>query len=798
MNNPDFQIKYESYDPQQQPLRESLCTLGNGYFATRGAHESTKAGGAHYPGTYLAGGYDRLDTEIAGKIIVTEDLVNWPNWLFLTFRIDDSDWFSLEQVQIIEYRQVLHLRQGLLELSMRFRDRHDRETSINSRRLVHMNEPHLAAIQWILTPENWSGSITVHSAIDGTVTNSGVARYRELNGEHLKSLHSGLIFEESIYLEVRSRQSHIHMAQATRTIAYQDDMPMPVQRETTQREGYIAQELTFGCKRGHPVRIEKVAAIYTSRDMAISEPVLEARNALQTIGTFNELLKSHITAWEELWDCFDITIKGDSQTQQILRLHIFHILQTASPNTYDLDVGIPPRGLHGEAYRGHIMWDELFAFSFLNFRNPLLTRKFLLYRYRRLGQARLAARKAGYRGAMFPWQSGSNGREESQEIHLNPQSGRWVTDNTQLQRHVSAAIAYNIWQYFQTTDDKEFMYFFGAEMLFEIAKFWASIARFNSLRQRFEIHNVIGPDEYHTRYPNAQTPGINNNAYTNIMAAWVLMRSLDTINILDKKRKHELLRNLQIDSEEIDRWKHISTTMYVPILDGIIEQFENYSQLEELDWPRYREMYGDNMRLDRILEAEGDSVNRYKAGKQADALMIFYLFSAEEITEIFDSLNYHFDTGSIPQTIEYYHKRTSHGSTLSRMVFSWVLARANRKHSWHAFEKALISDLKDVQGGTTSEGIHLGAMAGTADIMQRCYTGLEAKGDELHFNPQLPQNITEIKQRLRYRSHWIDIVLNHEQMTITIEKGWGNPVIIRVRGEKFNFTETAAKTFYFK
>lgn len=794
MGSEGFQIVYEGYDQQQEPLREALCTLGNGYFATRGAHESSKAGDTHYPGTYLAGGYDRLESKIDDHIIENEDLVNWPNWLFFTFRIGNEEWFSLERVQLLAYRQWIDLRSGQLHYDILFKDDHDRQTHLRTRRLVHMRYPHLAAIQWIMTPQNWSGTVTVHSAIDGKVTNSGVQRYRDLNGNHLEWLRNGKVSEDGVFLEMRTRQSHIHMAQAIRTIAYTDDVPMPMQRETVLHEGYAAQELTFECSESHPVRIEKIASVYTSRDAAISEPVLEACQKVQRSGTYESLAHSHVTAWEELWDRFDIVIGGDDQSQQILRLHIFHIVQTASPNTYDLDVGIPPRGLHGEAYRGHILWDELFVFPFLNFRNPLLTREFLLYRYRRLERARFAAAEAGYRGAMYPWQSGSNGREENQLIHLNPQSGRWVPDETYLQRHVNAAVVYNIWHYFQTTDDKEFIYFFGAEIIFEIAKFWASLARFNAQRERFEIHDVIGPDEYHTRYPDSQTSGIDNNAYTNIMAAWVIMRAIDTMNILDAQRRNELLRDLDIDSEEIDRWNQISSKMYIPFIDGIIEQFEGYSRLKELDWDRYRNRFGDNMRLDRILESENDSVNNYKASKQADTLMLFYLFSAQEIKEIFNRLGYHFDTESIPRIIDYYRNRTSHGSTLSRLVFSWVLSRAHRNQSWHEYERALISDFKDVQGGTTPEGIHLAAMAGTVDMLQRCYTGLEVRGDELRLNPKLPENITEIRQRLRYRSHWIDMTLNHRTLKIIFEKGWGNPVKIKIQDKEFLFDEKVEKT----
>jgi trehalose/maltose hydrolase-like predicted phosphorylase len=323
---------------------------------------------------------------------------------------------------------------------------------------------------------------------------------------------------------------------------------------------------------------------------------------------------------------------------------------------------------------------------------------------------------------MFPWQSGSDGREESQKIHLNPQSGRWIADVSHLQYHVNSAVAFNVWNYYQVTDDKEFLYYFGAEMILEIARFWSSIAHFNPDRGRFEIHEVMGPDEYHTAYPGAQTFGINNNAYTNFMAAWVIHKAFNTLQILDEGRRKELLNDLELDDRELDKWERVCSRMFIPFNCGVIEQYEGFCDLKELDWESYRTKYGDSMRLDRILESENDSVNNYKAGKQADALMLFYLFSIEELTAMLATMGYDFSPQTIFNTIDYYRNRTAHGSSLSRIVFSWVTSRSDRNGSWDIFKNALGADFKNIKDSTTSEGIHLGAMAGTVDLIQRCYT----------------------------------------------------------------------------
>ena len=792
----DWTISYEDWQPDAESLREALCTLGNGYFATRGAAEESSNDGTHYPGTYLAGGYNRLTTEMSNRNIENEDLVNWPNWLVLRFRIEDGDWFSVSDVDLLDYQQKLNLHEGLLERNIRFRDNQGRETTFVSRRIVHMEYEHLAAIEWSLTPENWSGTVHIHSALDGTVINDGVARYRDLNSQHLEPLDCGTT-DDCIYLRVRTKQSRVEMAQAARIAAFADSEEIPVEWETDSPEdGYIAQEFSIDVLEGQTYAIEKTVSIYTSRDNAISEPLLEAQKSITRSGRFPDLLKSHHTAWRRLWHRCDIELIGDLEVQHVLRLHIFHLLQTASANTIDLDVGIPARGWHGEAYRGHIFWDEMFIFPFLNMRIPELTRAIKMYRYRRLPEARYGAEEAGYQGAMFPWQSGSNGREESQVVHLNPKSGEWIPDETHLQRHVNASIVYNLWQYHQATYDMEFLSFYGAEIILEIAKFWSSLATYNPDRDRYEIHGVVGPDEYHTRYPDSDDLGLNNNAYTNIMAVWVIQRAVEVLDLLEEDRGAELRETLGIDDAECERWDAISRKMFIPFHgDGIISQFEGYENLEEFPWEEYQEKYDDIQRLDRILNAEGDTPNKYKASKQADVVMLFFLFSAEELQIILEMLGYEFDPELIPRNIEYYLQRTSHGSTLSRLVHSWVLARSDRKRSWDYFEEALMSDFKDIQGGTTPEGIHLGAMAGTVDVVQRCWTGLEIRNDVLWLNPALPEELNSIRLRLRYRGHWIALTVTHDILRISFEEGWSRQVNIGVHGNIYTFEQGDAREF---
>ncbi|WNG32385.1 glycoside hydrolase family 65 protein [Archangium violaceum] len=793
---------YEGFEPAKEGLREALCTLGNGYFATRGAAPESEADDTHYPGTYLAGGYNRLKTDLVGRVVENEDLVNMPNWLPLTFRLEGGDWFNPRAVTLLEYRQVLDMAQGLLLRTVRFEDRRGRRTRVEQRRFVHMRDKHLAGQELVLVPENWSGRIHVRSALDGRVVNGGVPRYRQLNCKHLRTLVTEEVDAETLLLEVETVQSRLEVAEAARTRLYVDGLPARVRRGLAVEEGYLSHEFELELREGQRLAVEKVVALYSSRDHAVSEAAMEARHAVGVAPErFDELVATHVQAWSQLWrrSDLDLELTETDHIHTALRLHIFHLLQTVSPHTIDQDVGVPARGWHGEAYRGHVFWDELFVFPFLNLRLPDLTRALLRYRYRRLRRAREAARAEGFRGALFPWQSGSDGREESQRLHLNPRSGRWVPDVTWLQRHINAAVAYNVWQYYQATADSEFLYFYGAEMLLELARFWASMARWNPSLRRYEIKGVMGPDEYHTGYPYRTEPGLDNNSYTNLMAVWVLCKGLEVLKLMPGERRDELLETLSLSPAELAHWDDVSRKMRLVFHeDGVLSQFEGYEQLEEFDWEVYRKRYADIHRLDRILEAEGDTPNRYKLSKQADVLMLFYLFSAEEMRELFERLGYPFDAGMIPRTVEYYLQRTSHGSTLSGVVHSWVLARSDRPRSWKLFTEALKSDIADVQGGTTPEGIHLGAMSGTVDLMQRAYTGIEVRGDVLHFNPNLPEGMKRLKFSLRYRKSLVEVEITQDKLVLNSRWRSATPLEFELRGERYLLQPCETREFPIK
>jgi alpha,alpha-trehalase len=347
-------------------------------------------------------------------------------------------------------------------------------------------------------------------------------------------------------------------------------------------------------------------------------------------------------------------------------------------------------------------------------------------------------------------------------------------------------VAFNIWHYWQVTTDMEFMRFWGAEMMLEIARFWASAATYNHRLDRYEILGVMGPDEYHEAYPGHEQPGLDNNAYTNVMAVWCLCRAFDVLELIPKARREQLFEKLQLSHEELDRWGDISRKMRLCFHgDRILSQFEGYDELLELDWDAYRSRYGNIGRLDRILESEGDSPNRYKLAKQADTLMVFYLLAEDEVEEIFDRLGYDYDGDFLRRNLEYYESRTAHGSTLSQMVHAWLHARHDRETSWHLFRSALASDINDVQGGTTREGIHLGAMAGTVDLVLRCYGGIEIRQDVLFLDPVLPEELHELKFSIIYRRQLLHIEITRGHLSVRLSQhvGQAMPVAVDVAGD---------------
>lgn len=786
-----WMLRFDRFVPEVEARREALCTLGNGYWATRGAAPEAVADAVHYPGTYFAGVYNRVRAQLGEFTLENEYLVNAPNWLCLRYRIDDGDWLTPEGPGLLGYSQELDLRRGILTRVLRLSDGQGGVIRVTSRRIVSQAAPHIALLTTRFEAEGWSGTLTVQSGIDGRTGNANVLSDRLLvDGQplttHLVPRHRFEVDPETILLEMETSQTGVHVAMAARTRVRIDGLPVqPQRRLETDATGWIAHEFSMSVSPGHPVDVEKALAVCTSRDRAIASTNFAVVRWLDRLDGAAELQRQHEGAWRTLWDAFAVTIETNEKQALAVNLNTFHVLQVVAGIDPDLDAGTTARGLHGEGYQGHVFWDELFVYPMINLRRPDLSLARLGYRYRRLGEARFAAREAGFEGAMFPWQSGIDGRDATPHRLYNPRSGLWIPDNSRRQRHVGIAIVYSVWQYFQATGDEEYLIAEGAEIILEVARFFASITTHDEEADRYDIEGVMGPDEFHDGYPDTPGIGLRNNAYTNVMTAWLLRRAIETVTLLSQRYCRPLWDRLRLRAGELERWERISRRLRVPFhADGIMSQFEGYEQLPEFDWAAYRERYGSLKRLDLILNAEGDNTNNYRVSKQADVLMLLYLFSAEELRALLEDLGYELTPEAVVRTVEFYGARSTHGSTLSNVVHSWVEARRDRARSWEFLEQALDSDLTDDPEATTGEGIHLGAMAGSLDLIVRGYTGLEIRHDRLWLHPALPPEIAAVSFAIIYREHPIRLELDSARLTLTMDASGAGPIAVVVDGQE--------------
>ncbi|MCP4312476.1 MAG: HAD-IA family hydrolase [Bacteroidetes bacterium] len=783
MERDSWLLRYFDYQQESERSREALLVVGNGYFGTRGALEESSANEVNYPGTYVSGLFNRLVSRVGDRDVENEDFVNISNWLPITFRIDGDDWFNFSpnpNQAMRSMNRTLDMQTGELRREMELEDSKGRITRVSSSRFAGMKDPHRAGLRYTVTPVNYSGTIELRSCISGDHKNSGVDRYNDLEQQHLVP-GSEKFVNECQELLVRSSASDIEIAVCARNRIIGKK---GVESSGESGPGWISQTFRADAGKGEEIILEKLVSLATSRDPDVEDAAVMATGIISQMGTFGEELSLSSSAWGEIWNEIDLSIEGDREAQRLVRLHLFHMMVSASGHHAGLDAGIAPRGLHGEAYRGHIFWDELYMLPLYNLHFPEVVKSVLMYRFRRLGAARAYAKEHGYEGAMFPWQSGSDGREETQVIHLNPLSGEWGDDYSSLQRHISLAIAYNVWNYYHSTGDLDFMDRYGAEILLDISRFWVSKARKDKNGGRYNIDRVMGPDEFHEKLPGSSEGGISDNAYSNIMVSWMLDKSQRILREMSSGQRIQVMSKLNISDNDLLLWDEIMHKLHLNIDGkGVIEQFHGYFGLAELDWEHYREKYGDIHRLDRILKAEGRSPDEFKLAKQADLLMSFYNLGEKDVSSILNSLGYLIPENYLETNFDYYIGRTSHGSTLSRLVHARLAWQMGRKEiGWGLFMDALRSDLVDIQGGTTGEGIHCGVMAGTVCDVIFTFGGVNLKGEHPVIDPALPDHWQGLKFSFSFKGSHYQVAITGDEVKIFAENGGKEKIIVHLCG----------------
>jgi trehalose/maltose hydrolase-like predicted phosphorylase len=430
-------LTYRDYNTEKERSREALFTVGNGYFGTRGAFCEADINETNYPGTYMAGLFNRLKSEVNGRELENEDFVNAINWLPITFRINDGDWMDINKIKILNISRKLDFKTGLLTRETKLEDEQGRQTMVYTRRYASMANPNIAGIHYCLSPINYSGEISIKSSLKGNHINEGVKRYAELNQQHLKPKCEKA--EQNMQsVIVSTTQSNVNIAATARLDVMFQGENKEVDFKHYTSDAVAESYFTMKVKQGEYLGLMKTVWLEQSKEYIEVSKNIEF---LRLVESFDSEMNKSIEAWSEIWKEIDIQIEGDRLSQKMTRMHLYHLMTGTSPHNTNIDFSVPARALTGEAYRGHIFWDELYILPVYFVHYPEIAKSILMYRYRRLDEARKYAAEFNYKGAMYPWQSGSDGREETQKFHYNPLSGDWGDDYSSLQRHFSLAVA---------------------------------------------------------------------------------------------------------------------------------------------------------------------------------------------------------------------------------------------------------------------------------------------------------------------------------------------------------------------
>ncbi|MEV1025090.1 glycoside hydrolase family 65 protein [Streptomyces sp. NPDC050264] len=704
--------------PEEAARHATLCTLGNGTFATRGATTSDDHTAPCYPGTYAAGVYNNTHAIIEGDHVDIEAAVRLPNWLPLVFHHRDADGRRGPALApgphcaVQSERFVLDMRHGILHHHRVLLDTAGRRTRIHEQRIIHAEHASLALQKVTVHAENWSGPLTAAAAIDADVRNAQVERYVE--GRHLDGVTVSQPSGRTAWLTCHTTQSLIGIAVACVLLPAAPRSAPPRPGTPLTRLAHMATaEMECHVAPDAPLAVHKLTALRCDRSSSIEDLRSQVLDDLATGTDPEHLLTAHSRTWHRQWTT--TPLPPHLEHAEVLRLYRFHLQQVINTSTRTRDAGIPARGLHGEEYQGRVFWDEAPAIAWLARTFPSAARSALDYRHRRLAAATREAQRHGSSGARYPWQSGIDGNEVTVPWVRNPLTGHWQRDHTALQQHVGAALAHSILRYARRTSDLEYLHTKGAAMIFQIAQFYATASTRDPPAGRYHLRTVVGPDEFHDMLPDSAEPGVDDNAYTNIAAASTLELAARLWHDLPDRRREDLQETTGLDQDRAAAWEHISRRMFVPHHDGVISQFAHYEQLRHVSLEDLAERYGSDLgRLDRLMEEDGDHPRNYQIAKQADTLMLATVLGTERTFAVLAHLGYDSTPDTWRRTVEYYLRRTVHGSTLSPVAHAVALRQIDHPQAGHFYAQALRTDL--VPGQRTEYGIHLGAMSAILEL----------------------------------------------------------------------------------
>jgi trehalose/maltose hydrolase-like predicted phosphorylase len=673
-----WQVHEDRFDPKQLHTGETIYTIGNGYFGTRGAFEEGYPKAS--PATLLWGVFDHI---AVGK----EELANAPDWLPIKLFVN-GERFRLDKGHILDYARTLDMQTGVLSRVIRWESPNGIRIRVTIERFASMADQHVGAIRYSVTTEDQppGSEQNEHGELDIVLRaafNLAVGNYDVMHFETVDQGHD----DDILWFHTQTRHSNVQLAQSM-TFTTQN---WQAQKEVLDSDASPSIRLYGKLPLGGTITAEKIVVSYTSRDLPDPlQAALVHQKQIMSVSDnpYQTLLQQQKAAWKRYWDVSDVIIEGDDKAQLAIRYNIYQL--RISTSAKDDRYSIAAKGLTGFGYRGHVFHDtEIFMLPYFTYVHPEIARNLLLYRYHLLAAARAKAQRNGFEGAQFPWESTLNGEEATPDAIIHPESGELIPVlNGTLELHISASIAYATWNYWFVSGDDAFMQDYGAELLLSTAEFWGSRAEYNASRHDYEINNVIGPDEWHEH--------VNNNAFTNYMARWNIQEALHILDWLrsrDATKAQALTQKLGLSHQRLDHWRDIVARIRIPQdqQTKVFEQFDGFFKLAHLDQTIYK---GRKTSYQALLGMK--EVQEYQIVKQADVLMLVTLMKQK------------FDLETIRANWDYYYPITDHdyGSSLTpafHVILACMLGLADI--AYKQFMIGALVDLEELRGNS-AEGIH--------------------------------------------------------------------------------------------
>jgi trehalose/maltose hydrolase-like predicted phosphorylase len=737
-------IRESGFDTASHFLRETLFALGNGYIGLRGTGEEGYSGpaGSSLDGTYLNGFYESepiVYPEAAFGLAKTNQfMLNVPNAKGIDLWLGDERFDPLAG-RLGHYERALDFRTGVLQRSLEWTSNSGKRVAIRSRRLVSFAHKHLFAIEFELTPLNFSGPVGLLSAVDGEVANQQAGDDPRVGSAVSGPALQAVAVEQDASLSALTQRTHnsgFTLVSAIDSSVQCDAAVHSDSRCSGQRAG---QWFEVDAREGEPIRLTKFGSYHSSRDYPEAELLPRARATLAQARAagFDALCQQQADYLADFWAHADVEIAGDDALQQGIRFNQFHLLQSVGR---DGQTNIAAKGVTGEGYEGHYFWDtEIYIFPFFLYSKPEIARKLLEYRYAGLGQARERARQMSHpRGALYPWRTIAGG-----------ECSAYFPAGT-AQYHINADIAYSIKLYYEATGDLAYMAQAGAEIVLETARIWLGIGGYDRAG-RFCINEVTGPDEY--------TALVNNNYYTNAMAQMHLRFAADMADTVRRECPLDFERIAHatgLGADEPGEWRRAADLMFLPYDEalGIHEQDDSFLSKKPWDFAATPKQ---NYPL--LLNYHPMVIYRHQVCKQADVVLALLLLSDQ------------FTLDDKRRDFDYYEAVTTHDSSLSSCIFSIVASEVGyHDKAYDYFMETARLDLDDTHGNT-HYGVHTAAMAGTWMGVAYGFAGMRVAGGALRFAPTLPAQWQHYQFKIQLRGALLQVRVGRGQAEYTLLQG---------------------------